>query len=98
MEHQALGRHPWRPAGSPQRAICCARPAIQPCRQPGRPGRAGAGTRRYVSAFQDAPRTAGAGQTPDQVWRAANDALVAAPQPVQKAAPQPAPAHGNHHH
>lgn len=34
----------------------------------------------YVSAFQDAPRPPDAGQTPDQLWRAANDALSAAPQ------------------
>lgn len=81
----------------------------------------------YVPALQEAPRTADAGQTPDKLWRAANDALVAAPdhgghaghvapqpvvqdhgqqapavpaapQPVQKTAPQPAAAHANHHH
>ena len=63
----------------------------------------------YVSAFQDAPRPADAGQAPDKVWRAANDALVAAPDhgghaghgaspPAQKTAPQPAAAHANHHH
>lgn len=34
----------------------------------------------YVSAFQEAPRTPDAGRTPDQLWRAANDALSAAPQ------------------
>jgi len=60
----------------------------------------------YVSAFQDAQRPADAGQTPDKRWRAANDALAAAPehgghgapQPVQKPAPQPAAAHAHHHH
>ncbi len=81
----------------------------------------------YVSAFQDAPRAADAAQTPDKVWRAANDALSAAPdhgghaghgapqpveqahedqapaaqaapQPTQKAAPQPAAGHAKHHH
>ena len=60
----------------------------------------------YVSVFQHAPRTADAGQTPDKVWRAANDALIAAPehgghgapQAAQQATPQPAAAHANHHH
>ena len=33
----------------------------------------------YVSVFQEAARPAEPGQTPDKVWRAANDALVAAP-------------------
>jgi len=63
----------------------------------------------YASAFQDAPRAAVAAQTPDKLWRAANDALSAAPdhgghaghaapQPEQKAAPEPAARHGKHHH
>ena len=81
----------------------------------------------YVSTFQDVPRPTDVAQTPDKVWRAANDALSALPnhgghaghgaqqpveqahghhapaapaaqQPVQKAAPQPAAAHGKHHH
>lgn len=47
----------------------------------------------YVSAFQHAPRPADADQTPDKVWRAANDALVAPPDHGGHAghgAPQPA--------
>ena len=44
----------------------------------------------YVSAFPDAPRAADAARTPDKLWRAANDALIAAP--------QPAVAHAEHHH
>ena len=44
----------------------------------------------YVSAIQKAERPADAGQSPDKVWRAANDALAAAP--------QPAPVHADHHH
>lgn len=54
----------------------------------------------YASAFQNASRPADAAQTPDKVWRAANDALSAVPdhgghaghvvpQPVEKA-------HGHH--
>lgn len=54
----------------------------------------------YVSAFQDAPRPADAAQTPDKVWRAANDALSAAPDHGGHAghgAPQPVEqAHGHH--
>ena len=64
----------------------------------------------YVSAFQDSARSSAAPQTPDKVWRAANDALWAnpgqgahaghaPPQPAGQApAPQPAAAHSQHHH
>jgi len=50
----------------------------------------------YVSVFQAAARPADPDQTPDKVWRAANDALVAAPdhgaaQPVEQAHGQHAP-------